>query len=283
LKFRTRNFVHDSVRVGAFTAKVKASAISSTIAVRLRQIMLSKGAKHVPEPPASAGPQGSSAENDSPGRLPQRNVLADDVYQILKENLLSRRIEPGSRLNLDQLARGLHVSNTPVRQALARLESDGLVTKEPYRGFAASPLLDSRTIAELYDFRMMIEPPTAARAARRRGEAAMLELETLCDPGQIEGLLADPAAQEVIGARDVDFHCGIAREAGSNVVLENLQTTLVQMRRYTIYHQHGAGERAWEEHRVIAAAIRAGDPEAAATAMSVHLTEGLDRLRQAIS
>jgi DNA-binding GntR family transcriptional regulator len=242
------------------------------------------GEAHVSASPVFPGSQGFPGESDDPAvRLPQRNVLADDVYQILKESLLSRRIEPGSRLNLDQLARGLHVSNTPVRQALARLESDGLVTKEPYRGFAASPLLDSRTIAELYDYRMLIEPPTAARAARRRQESAMVELETLCDVDQIGRLLADPSAQDVIGARDIEFHCGIAREAGSDVVLENLQTTLMQMRRYTIYHQHGAGEKAWEEHRAIALAIRAADHEAAAIAMSVHLTEGLDRLRKAIT
>ena len=69
---------------------------------------------------------------DALGRQPQRTVLADDVYEIIRESLISQRIAPGSRLNLDELARKLHVSNTPVRQALARLESDCLVTKEPY-------------------------------------------------------------------------------------------------------------------------------------------------------
>jgi DNA-binding GntR family transcriptional regulator len=210
-------------------------------------------------------------------------VLADDVYQILKESLVSRRIEPGARLNLDQLARGLHVSNTPVRQALARLESDGLVTKEPYRGFAASPLLDSRAIAELYDYRMLIEPPTAARAARRRQEAGLAALESLCDVGEVQRLLADSTAQDTIGKRDIEFHCGIAREAGNGVVVENLAITLTRMMLYTIYHRHGAGEQAWQEHRAITAAIRAADPDAAAAAMNVHLSESLARLRNAIS
>src|SRR6185436_1405366 len=117
---------------------------------------------------------------DALGRQPQRTVLADDVYEIIRESLISQRIAPGARLNLDELARKLHVSNTPVRQALARLESDGLVTKEPYRGFAASRLLDSRTIIELYEYRLMIEPATAARAARKRSEAGGIELERAC-------------------------------------------------------------------------------------------------------
>jgi len=217
----------------------------------------------------------------SPLRPPQRSVLADDVYDILRDGLVSHRIVPGSRLNLDQLARELHVSNTPVRQALARLESEGLVEKEPYRGFTASRLLDSRTIAELYGYRLLIEPPTAARAARYRSEAQAAELESLCDPELITPLVADEATGTDLPQLDVDFHCQIARQAGNGVVLENLTQTLTRMRLYSLYGQQGAADQAWQEHRVITTAIRAGDPEAAAEAMRVHLSNGLDRMRKA--
>jgi DNA-binding GntR family transcriptional regulator len=226
---------------------------------------------------ADSGQTGS----ESRLRVPERNLLADDVYQILKEGLLSRRIVPGARLNLDQLARELHVSNTPVRQALARLESDGLVTKEPFRGFAASQLLDSRAIAELYEFRLLIEPPSAARAARQRGEADLAELDALCDVEDIRRLVADPSAQDEVGQRDAEFHGCIARQAGNKLVAENLTAALNRMRPYTLYHRHGAGEQAWEEHRTIAAAIRNADSDAAAAAMRHHLTNGRDRIRKA--
>lgn len=216
------------------------------------------------------------------GRVPQRSVLADEVYRILRENLIARRIEPGARLNLDQLARDLHVSNTPVRQALARLESDGLVTKEPYRGFAASPLLDSRAIAELYDYRLMIEPPTAARVARRPRPEVVAELDGLCDGESIQALI-DEGAEDALGDRDIAFHCAIAREAGNTVVLDSLAAALTRMRLYTVYHRHGAASQAWDEHRSVLESIRAGDPEAAALAMRAHLTCGLDRLRGVIA
>lgn len=220
-----------------------------------------------------------------PDALPavtQRSVLADQVYDILREGLMTRRIEPGARLNLDRLGKELHVSNTPVRQALARLEADGLVTKEPYRGFTASPLLDSRTIAELYDYRLIIEPKLAARAARRRRSDAVASLDTLCDELGIRNLISD-AAVDALGERDIEFHCLIADEAGNHYVTETIRATLVRMSRYTLYHTHGAAELAWAEHRVLADAIRASDPEAAATAMVEHLSNGLERANKAIS
>jgi DNA-binding GntR family transcriptional regulator len=212
--------------------------------------------------------------------VPSRNILADDVHGILRDSLLAGRIAPGSRLNLDHLARELHVSNTPVRQALARLEAEGLVTKEPYRGFAASRLLDSRTISELYEYRLILEPAIAARAAgnapvAREGTA---ELEELCDTDVVDRLLADGAAEE-LAQRDIDFHCGIARLAGNSVVLDNLTLTLTRMRLYTAYHRHGAAEQAWHEHLLIATAVLAGDPHAAATAMREHLLGAHERMR----
>lgn len=215
-------------------------------------------------------------------RIPQRNVLADEVYEILRQSLLTRRIEPGARLNMDNLARELHVSNTPIRQALARLESDGLVTKEPYRGFAASPLLDSRAVAELYDYRMLIEPVSAARAARRQRSDAVAELDRLCDEHEIARMIDDPAAAEALGDRDMDFHCRIAAEAGNTYVLENIRATLIRMSRFTMYPRQGAGALAWVEHRAVTEAIRAGNPDEAANAMRTHLATGLERITSAI-
>jgi DNA-binding GntR family transcriptional regulator len=216
-------------------------------------------------------------------RQPQRTVLADDVYEIIRDSLISQRIAPGARLNLDELARKLHVSNTPVRQALARLESDGLVTKEPYRGFAASRLLDSRTIIELYEYRLLIEPATAARAARKRTELEAIDLERTCADETISGIVGDPVRAEELPQLDVDFHCTVAKHAGNRVVLDNLSELMTRMTLYSGYGHAGAAELAWAEHRAIAAAIRSGDSEGAAAAMRIHLTSGLDRMRRAVS
>ncbi|HVK22148.1 MAG TPA: GntR family transcriptional regulator [Actinokineospora sp.] len=214
---------------------------------------------------------------------PQRSLLADDVYEILKDALLRHQIAPGSRLNLDALARELHVSNTPVRQALGRLEADGLVTKEPFRGFAASQLLDSRTITELYDFRLMLEPTLAARAASRHTTANLAELDHLCATDEIAALTAEAERAGSIGARDVTFHCAVARQAGNSVAEENVKATLNRMLLYSLYDRRAAADLAWTEHRAVVSAIRVGDPEGAANAMRTHLANGLDRFRTAFT
>lgn len=210
-------------------------------------------------------------------RMPERSLLADDVYEIIREGLINGTIEPGSRLNLDSLAREMHVSNTPVRQALARLESEGLVTKEPYRGFAASQLLDSRTIAELYEFRMILEPPTAARAALRAAESKASTLEELCEKKRLDGLFAAGEIEEM-AQLDKEFHTKIADLAGNSVISESVRNTLARMSLYSGYKHPGAWSTTWEEHRAIMAAIREGNAHDAAEMMRVHLKTAYERI-----
>ncbi|PRY52877.1 DNA-binding GntR family transcriptional regulator [Knoellia remsis] len=214
--------------------------------------------------------------------IPTRAVLADDVFDALKDALVTRRIEPGARMNIDALARQLHVSNTPVRQALGRLEALGLVVKVPYRGFLASQLLDSRTIAELYDFRLILEPTLAARAALRHSPEGADRLESVCDIDALADLAGRPDAGRLLGARDIEFHRGVATEAGNSAIVDQLTAALDRMMRYTLYDRQTAADLAWNEHRAVLHAIRRRDAEGAADAMRQHLHNGLDRMRDAI-
>lgn len=85
-------------------------------------------------------------------------MLSDETYSQIREMLLTHEIAPGERINIDALARDLDVSQTPVREALARLESDDLVIKEPLRGYQATDLLTVSQIQDLFQFRGLIEP-----------------------------------------------------------------------------------------------------------------------------
>jgi DNA-binding GntR family transcriptional regulator len=173
------------------------------------------------------------------------------------------------------------VRHTPVRQALARLESEGLVTKEPYRGFRVSSLLDLRSIKELYEYRLFVEPPTAANAARRKAHAQAVDLTDLVDPAQVGADLDAEGSHEAMSERDARFHCGIALIAGNRVVTEALERTYARTRRYQVYGRSDANTQTAHEHQRILEAIIAGDPEAAAAAMREHLMHGFERLRHA--
>jgi DNA-binding GntR family transcriptional regulator len=93
-------------------------------------------------------------------------VLSDEIYETVRNMLLTHEIKPGERVNIDALARQLDVSQTPVREALARLESDELVVKEPLRGYAATPVLNVKQLDDLFQFRAIIEPWAASAAAK---------------------------------------------------------------------------------------------------------------------
>jgi DNA-binding GntR family transcriptional regulator len=112
-----------------------------------------------------------------PARLPERHLLADDVYETVKAMPMDHAITPGARLSIDALARRLQVSQTPIRETLARPESEGLVTKEPMRGYSPTSLLDRESLEDLYVLRLLLEPWAAARAAELVDDEGVSRLE----------------------------------------------------------------------------------------------------------
>src|SRR5262245_38899724 len=94
-----------------------------------------------------------------------RVTLADGVYESIKALIMDHAVAPGDRTTIDALASQLGVSPTPVREALARLESDGLVRKRPLAGYTTTPLLSRAQFEELFEMRLLLEPAAARRAA----------------------------------------------------------------------------------------------------------------------
>lgn len=211
-------------------------------------------------------------------RMPVRSMLSDEVYDVLRDGLLSGRIAAGSRLNLDRLARQLHVSNTPVRQALARLVADGLVIQTPYRGFSAAELLDEARVRQIYEFRLILEPGTAQLSAARRSAEDADSLLALTDPTEVGSMIAEGHGPQ-LAARDVAFHQLIATSTGNPVLHDQLEQVLTRMPSNGLYTRGATVKLAWDEHRAIAVAIESRDDEAAADAMHAHLVNGMARMR----
>ncbi|TIV72373.1 MAG: GntR family transcriptional regulator, partial [Mesorhizobium sp.] len=103
-------------------------------------------------------------ETRSSGRIQRANSLAGDVYEAIFAQLMSLKIPPGSRITVDNLVREFDVSHTPIREALGRLEGEGLVVKTHLIGYRAAPQITRRRFDELYELRLLLEPAAAAKA-----------------------------------------------------------------------------------------------------------------------
>ena len=209
-------------------------------------------------------------------RLHERSALVDDVHDVLADMLMNHAIEAGSRLNIDALARSLGVSPTPIREALARMEAEGLVAKEPRRGYTVAPLITLDDLRALIDFRLLIEPAAAAAAAANatKEEArALRAFARSCGAGH-----NDAAANRLDMIYDATFHDTIARLAGNPWLRESLARLRAHMHMYRLYHHAGQAAATKPEHVAIARAIANRDPDAAAGAMRAHLTTAIHRI-----
>jgi DNA-binding GntR family transcriptional regulator len=213
-------------------------------------------------------------------RLPRRHVLADDVYEAIKAMVMDHVVLPGARVSIDGLARELQVSPTPVREALARLESDGLVVKEPLKGYRTTSLLTLEEFDDLYCFRRLIEPWSARRAAERitpeSAAGLRAELESAVAP-----MRADYEGYKALTAHDTRFHAMITRLSGSEQVRVAFERTHCHLHIFRLHFERDIGPEALAEHRRIADAVIAGDPDAAEAAMTDHLDNSMSqRLRK---
>jgi DNA-binding GntR family transcriptional regulator len=211
-------------------------------------------------------------------RLPPRQILADGVYDTIKGLLMDQSITPESRINIDKLARELQVSPTPVREALARLESEGLVTKEALRGYSAAPLLTRSSFIQLFELRLLLEPVIARKAAELLTEEDLLTLEQLVR--EMRGVQVGQSYQEYqqLAVADAAFHGILARACGNVFFHDILERLHVHLHLYRLYFHTGIVPETIAEHREILNALRQRDAEAAARAMARHIEQAHLRL-----
>ena len=145
-------------------------------------------------------------------------TLADRVFQTLREQILQGNYKPGQKFNIDQLARDLGVSNTPIREAMARLERLGLVEIIPYCGPKIKRLSVSQ-LMDLYEVRIALE------------ELAVKLIVQSEDPDVLQGIAeallmheraADGNDTRAVVDADRAFHDALVQASGNSVLLEML-------------------------------------------------------------
>jgi DNA-binding GntR family transcriptional regulator len=215
---------------------------------------------------------------DSPRRL----VLADEIYEILKSKLMDNIVEPGSRLSIDGLARDLKVSPTPVREALARLESDGLVAKRAHHGYTAAPLIDARAFDELFRMRLLLEPACAAWAAETASADQIAAMQKLIAAMSEPVPGDDYASYKAFAAQDAAFHLALAAATGVGLMVETLERLRPHTQLYRLHVAVGNTQDALHEHERVLTAVARRDQAGAAVAMHAHLSASRARLAEAL-
>ena len=115
------------------------------------------------------------------GTWVQRSILADQVYKEILARLMDGKLKSGDPISIDGTARALGVSPTPVREALARLESTNMVVRAALRGYRVAPLLTHEELLDLMDARLLIEPYNAELACGRADATFLESLERSID------------------------------------------------------------------------------------------------------
>lgn len=216
------------------------------------------------------------ASSKSEGR--EYGATVTRVYNALRVPIVDGEIPPGQRMNIDAIARRLGVSQTPVREALQRLEADDLLVYAPGRGYRTTPVLDLAGLRSVFEFRLLVEPWAARAAATDRlsNPGAGLDAELRTFAGVAGG---ENVRQELLG-HDTRFHAMILAATGNEVVQSAYTSSHCHLHVFRLSAVDVNGERTIEEHRRILDAIRDCDPEAAEAAMVEHIRSSYGRSAQ---
>lgn len=205
-----------------------------------------------------------------------RGSQGGHAYQRLREALRSGVLKPGDRIIEASIAEQLDVSRTPVRDAIRRLESEGLLEHEPRAGLVVTRL-DRRAVGELYEMREVLEG-TAARLFTRH--ASDLEVDALMELVRREKDLQGNAAE--LATHNHQFHVQIHRGAHNRFLEKALQavnSALWLLGQSQMFVPHRA-KQALEEHAELARAIQKRDPELAESVARKHVRSAqVERLK----
>ncbi len=202
--------------------------------------------------------------------------LREMVYEELKIQILTGAIVPGTRMMEVDLAEEMGVSRTPIREAIRKLEKEGLVTIEPRRGAYASRIT-TEDMVEILEVRQDLEGLAAFFAAERMNASQMKELR---DASEKYNKAVEKGSMEDMIRHDTRFHRIIVDSCNNKILVhmvEQLQELVLRFR-YIYYDNFRRADNMPEEHKAIMEAIASGDAEKAREAADVHI----DRLKQLV-
>jgi DNA-binding GntR family transcriptional regulator len=207
-------------------------------------------------------------------------TLVDVIGDRLRADILRGTIRPGERIVVADIERRFEVSHIPIREALRRLEAEGLVESRPRRGTVVTGLaLDE--LADLYELRRLLEGELAARATAKRTPSQLAELLTAHAELEVAETAADPDAAGFWAAHR-EFHWSILAPAATpwvRRVLDQLWQGAERYVRLQVSAHFNRVEESVAQHRELAEACKRGDPAEVRRLLMEHLSSSEEHLR----
>ena len=195
--------------------------------------------------------------------------LRDVVFNTLRQAILTGDLKPGERLMEIHLANKLGVSRTPIREAIRKLELEGLVTMIPRRGAEVAQITE-KSMNDVLEVRRAMDALCVELACDRISEEELAELKGACD-AFAEAVKGGDI--KVIAKADVALHDIIVQATGNRRLVQLINNLSEQMYRYRFEYLKDASrhQNLIEEHRMIYEGIVKRDREAASQAAKLHI------------
>jgi DNA-binding GntR family transcriptional regulator len=206
------------------------------------------------------------------------NRMGNLAYQAIRDAILSGMFEQGTRLNQDDLARRLGVSRAPIRDALYRLEAEGLAQTLSRVGGVVVAEMSEQEMVDIFELRAILESHSTRSACERMTEADLARLQVIVT--ETERVTQAGDLQATIQTH-TDFHCLIYAVCGNaelERVARNLWDRSFRFRLIALSNAENA-RRGLEEHKKILAALFAREPQRAAALAEEHNQESIRHLR----
>ncbi|MDF2960651.1 MAG: transcriptional regulator, GntR family [Paenibacillus sp.] len=209
-------------------------------------------------------------------------VLTDEVYKIIKEQILSLELAPGDKVNIDKLARDLEVSNIPIREALSRLSSEGFVDMIPYKGMFVTPM-SLKDLIELFELRIHLETLAVEKAAEVIPEKELLKIKEKMDSFSKVKPASDNEFLQYVFEMNEILHGMILNYCGNDMLQNIVSGYIERIQSYLVFLQKNMNidhsQIEWEEHAQILHHLMERNVQEASLAVRRHLQNSLERTK----
>ena len=211
-------------------------------------------------------------------QLKNHKPLKERVYKLLKESILNGDLEPGQKLSQDWLAKQMKVSRMPIRQAIERLRTEGLIENTPYKESKVMHL-SRKDIEETYDVRALLESYSARLAVGKIRALDLNELKTINKKMEESFFKKDYRSLNINNRK---FHLTIYKRSGNNRLYNMVENLWDNFPKGVFWNFSERVENSIIEHQKIINAIEKEDEQTVEQMIFQHIENTKNRLLKII-